>query len=129
MGIKVTWDNEDHSAIRYDYEGKWTWNDLYEAVKECHRLLDSVNYKVDSIIDLEHSSLLPENALSHGQSVVKMSHPNQGIMIVVGANALVRSLLDIYKRIYVKNTPPVLVARTMAEARETVQRRRAVPGS
>jgi hypothetical protein len=124
MGISVTWDDEEHSVIRFDYQGAWTWNELYDAVRESHLLLDTVNHTVDSIIDLEHSSLLPEHALSRAQNVVKMAHPNQGMTIVVGANTLVRTLLDIYKRIYIKNTPPVLMARSLPEAREAIQRQR-----
>jgi hypothetical protein len=116
MTINIVWDNPEKTIARYDYEGKWSWEELYKALQEFHQMLDTVNHPVDVIIDMQRTRLLPENVLARGSNVGQMVHPNQGITVVVGANSLVRAMADLYKRIYAKKAANFFMASKLDEA-------------
>lgn len=100
MGITVLWDNPEHTIIRFIYNGQWSLDNFYQALSESHQLLDTVTYRVGVIIDMENSKLVPNGVLSHGKNVSMRKHPNLGKSIIVGAGGLVRTLFDVYRKVY-----------------------------
>jgi hypothetical protein len=46
MGIQVMWDDERKWAVRYVFTSKWSWDDLKNAFRDVHALMDTVDYPV-----------------------------------------------------------------------------------
>jgi hypothetical protein len=103
MGITVIWDNPEQTIIRYIYDGSWSMDEFYPALQAARDMMDAVNHQVGIIIDVQKSKLVPNGVLSHGTKVTMNKHPNQGKSIVVGAGGLVRTLFDVYKKVYRSN--------------------------
>jgi hypothetical protein len=100
MAIRVEWDDSDQNALRYTYEGSWNWDEFQQARKQARLLLDTVDHKVDVIIDVVQTGILPNNILSRANSIPRERHPNEGTIIIVGASPLIRFLYDVARRIY-----------------------------
>jgi len=103
MGISVNWDNSEHTIIRFIYDGAWNLNDLFDALQDARDLMDTVDYSVAGIVDMRESRLMPNGALSLGRNVTMRKHPNQGKTMIVGASGFVRTLYDVYRKVY-RNT-------------------------
>lgn len=127
MPIRVIWDNEEKTVIQYLYEGRWTWDDFYKALNQARAMIDTVNHKVDFIVNIKSSSILPENALSRGQSIGSSPHPNQGVTIVVGANSFMQSMYNIFSKVYGKAAGNLKISfvATPEEAQAKLKERRA----
>jgi hypothetical protein len=125
MAIEVCWDNEAKTIIQYVYEGRWTLADFDNARIEAAKLEETVSHRVDVIVDVRKSSLVPSGAISRGKTVMTTnatSHPNEGTAVIVGAGPLVRSIYDVVNKVY-----PEMVrrrgfrfARTLEEARTVI---------
>ena len=100
MGITVLWDNPDQSIIRFVYVGSWSFGDLFDAMQEARNLMDTVDHPVHGIIDMRESKLIPNGTLSLARNVTMRKHPNQGKSVIVGANGFVRTLYDVYRKVY-----------------------------
>lgn len=100
MGIKVIWDNDEKTIIRYCYDSQWTLSDFNEAYTESRALLNTVDHKVHFIIDIRDSHILPNGALSRGRTITNSPHPNEGRTAIVGANAVIRAVMNLFRRIY-----------------------------
>lgn len=100
MAIRVEWDDSSQYAVRYVYEGSWNWDEFQQARKQARLLMDTVDHKVDIIIDVVQTGILPNNILSRANSIPRERHPNEGTIIIVGANPLIRFLYDVARRIY-----------------------------
>jgi hypothetical protein len=99
MSIHVSWDDAEKTTILYTIDGRWTWNDLYDALDLGRDLMDSVSQEhVDFIVDMTACKLLPDNALSHFARMANKPHPKSGRMIMAGATAFVRALLNVMGR-------------------------------
>src|SRR3954464_1167446 len=103
MSIEVNWDNEEKTIIQYVYEGRWTLQDFDDARAKAAKLEETVTHRVDVIIDVRKSSLVPTGTISRGKQVMTTtpsSHPNEGTAVIVGAGPLVRSIYDVVNKVY-----------------------------
>ena len=101
--IKVDWQDETRTVIRYRCASAWDWPDLHQAVKDSISLMDSVDHAVHQVIDLGAYNQLPKgNALGQFRLVMKVSmeHPNSGHVIMTNPNAFGRALAGTFMRIY-----------------------------
>lgn len=104
MPITTIWDNPEQSIIRYVYEGKWTLTEFHQAFDTAYKMMNTVDHKVHLIIDVQNSTILPSGILSQGRTATnRAKHPNHGIILIVGANGLIRAMFDIFKKIYGQN--------------------------
>jgi hypothetical protein len=128
MGIRAMWDDEGQTTLRYVVEGRWTWDEFYAMMDESRRLMDSApNSRIDMIVDMTSGNFLPHNALSHFGRLPKSRHPKAGILVLVGPNAFIRSLVNVIGRLSARSTTHLLVADTMEDARQKIAERRSTP--
>jgi hypothetical protein len=126
MAIQVIWDNPEQTIIRYIYDGRWTWEDLARARDEVHRMLDTVDYRVGIIVDVQKSSMLPSGALTRARQMATATpkyHQNEGSTVIVGANTLIRSLFDMFRKIYTTLSGNIVIdfATSLDEARRILR--------
>lgn len=100
MNIDANWDNETKTIIRYQYRNGWNWDDYFAAIKAAADLLDTVDHKVDIIMDFHSANLLPQGAVTQVQRAFSHPrHPNIGLTIFVGANAFIRAIENLGRRL------------------------------
>jgi hypothetical protein len=100
MGIRVQWDNDDKTIVRWDFDGPWKWDDYFVAQLESNRLLDSVDHLVDIIGNIQKSRLLPPSAVSVYRSSLKSAAPNLGLIVLVGSSSFVRQMVNIFMKLF-----------------------------
>ncbi|MEZ4668735.1 MAG: hypothetical protein R3E39_12555 [Anaerolineae bacterium] len=104
MSITVDWDNPEKTVIRFKYDGSWTLTDYFAANEQSVGMMDNVDHKVHIIIDVTESKILPNGVISQGRSAANRGkHHNQGTVMIVGANGLIRGMFDIFKKLYGRN--------------------------
>ena len=123
MSIRVIWDNDDKTILRYVYEGRWDQADFGKAYAEAKKMLDTVNYTVGVIIDVQNSHLIPDGIISRSRNLVTTPSRNEGTSVIVGANAFIRSLVDTFSKVW-RHGPlehrQIIFATTLEEARKVL---------
>lgn len=127
MAIQTQWDDDQKQIIRVEVEGRWSWDELETALERTIEMMDSVSHKVDFIIDVSRSSLIPGGATKAAQKVATPeTHRNEGVKVVVGANALMRIAYEAYRRINrsLGKEQEFLFAKSRDDARALIARER-----
>lgn len=127
MAIQVGWGDEGKRLIRCKVEGRWTWDELQKALNTTITMMDSVKHKVDFIIDLRQGSLVLNPLSLLGQTrnlATPETHPNEGVKVVIGANGLVQTAYDGYRRVIAAmgKTQVFHFADSEAQAHQIIQR-------
>jgi hypothetical protein len=117
MGIAVTWDNEQHSTLLYSFHDPWDWTDYDEAMRTGAKMLDTASQKVAVIIDFTETHTLPRGAIRHMSVTAEQLHPQQGAMVIVGANPFIHAIGGILTRLYPGQTRELHNVKTMQQAR------------
>ncbi len=126
MGIRVVWDNEEKTIIRYIFESEWKWEDIRAAADTSNAMLDELGQVTHFIYDTSQSVRIPEGALTHLRRFVGKEHPLTGRSVVVGAPKtsgvlLARGLLSVMQRVY-KAGWKFAFSESLEEARELLAR-------
>lgn len=98
--ITVKWDNEQKTIAMYEYQGHWTWADLFSAIDECNQMIDEVDHSVGIIIDMRGSAGMPNNAFSQAKQIDKKRHRHIQYEVTVGAGMFTEILASTYQKIY-----------------------------
>lgn len=127
MPVSVRWENDAHDLIRFDFVGRWTWEETHKALDQNLALLDSVDYVVDFIVDMLQSDGLPSGVLQQLKRVAELNHPNSGLTIYVGVNPLLNALGAAFRRTYPRTAVIYAFdfAKTIEEAHAKIARWRA----
>jgi hypothetical protein len=84
--VEVKWTNDEQNTIHYHFQRGWGWDDLDNAFKAAWTLMDTVNHKVDVILDFTASTMsVPGGALTHGRRIFSNKpHGNLRMTVLVG---------------------------------------------
>ena len=92
MTVQASWDNEDQTIIRTNFVGAWTWGEAHEAADTMNAMMASVDHTVNLIVDVTHSSRVPQFALKEIRAMLLKRSPNADLTVIVGANSVAASL-------------------------------------
>ena len=88
MNITVVWDNDEKTILRYIYGKNWNWTDFRKVAKEAYQMLDTVDHKVNIIMDFQNAQLVPQGAITNVQRAFSTRrHANINVTVIVGASA------------------------------------------
>ena len=119
--IDVYWVDEGKTIVRYDFEGKWTWDDLYPAYNQAIEMETSVSHRVDVVLDMTKSRTLPANVLMHMKNISDKQPDNIGLSIFVSDSRFINSLYKVGTRFYSKIEYYFRIAPTMEEAMAMIE--------
>jgi hypothetical protein len=124
MSITVTWDNDDKSIILMTFEQPWTLPELETSQTQLHSLMFSVAHPVDLMLDVSKTGVPPANAMGRFRALSKVRFPNQRLLILVGTNMFVRSMIDAIQRVsnaFAVRDGEMMFAATREEARRMLR--------
>jgi hypothetical protein len=123
-GITVSWDNEAKNIIRYDFQGRWTWEDFYAASAQAFAMTRSVTHRVDAISNFHEGAVLPPNAMYHFRHAMISAPPNRGVNVIVGATTFVKTLIKIFSNLNKRLGQRLVLANSLDDARMLLAARR-----
>ena len=100
MGITVSWDDQQQTAVRMRFTERWSLDDFRGANLQAVLLVRSVEHKVYVISDLLASEEMPIGILWQLRDIAGMRPPNWGGGIALTKNVIIKSIVDILGRIY-----------------------------
>lgn len=100
MVVRASWDDKAEHVIRYDFEGRWTWEEFEQAYGEAARLFGSVDTEVDVIVNLLSSTALQRGVLGVIKRVADEAPPNHGVTVFVGERDILQAFARAFERIY-----------------------------
>lgn len=124
MSISVTWDNEQHTIIRYDLATGWTWQDLMQAFMDDDALFDSVDHVVHLVFRPVGETILPSNPVPYLGTLASMiKRSSVGLVVLVTTDRWAQKVGEIFYNVYGKTAPGiagVMMAATLDEARAII---------
>ncbi len=105
MSIDVKWYDDTQRVVYWAFRGKWTWEEYAEAQLVSNALIHSADHTVHIIGNLEQSPGLPPNAITVYRANLSTTEPNTGMIILVGANGFVRTMINLFLKLSPKSVP------------------------
>jgi hypothetical protein len=128
MPVHFLWDDPEKTILRYEFIGKWTWEELYETIHASWDEVKQLDYIVDSIGDVSGTDGVPPSVITHVRSLSQNRPENTDLMVFVGANAYLNAIMQTFSQIsqnILRRDINIVMAKTLDEARELVAERKA----
>jgi hypothetical protein len=126
MGVNVYWEDNERTLLRYDFIGKWDWNDLYASLGKGLKLeMQSIN-RVDVLLDLRQSGAIGDNAMAHIRKIGDKQPPNVGMLVVITPNKFLKTLFQVTMQSYPNAALYLRLAASEEEARMMIAEARSL---
>ena len=119
--------SDDPKTITFQIEGKWAASDLLELSERCNQMLDEMTYRVDMIGDLSQSQIPPRSLRDISLRLRQREHPNRSLIVLVGLNPLLRTILIVLQRVYPRRLDRLKTASTWERAEAHIVQSRDAP--
>jgi hypothetical protein len=117
MPITTQWDNDEQTAVRWDFQEGWTWDEFRSVVAESKTMFRTVPHRVDIIANMETCRTMPPNAFLHYRRADSVSEPNRGNTVIVSDRLFIKTVVSMSNQIFKRRTRELLIAETVEEAR------------
>jgi hypothetical protein len=122
MTVTVRPDTSGTDVYRFDFTGRWTWDEVFRAINEAVEM-GSVTVRNDVILMLEDANYLPSGAIEKVKNISHIAPHNGGLFIMVGLGAFPAVFLNVFRRLYPEGQFWRTV-RTIEEARAIIRQHR-----
>ena len=120
MPIEIAWEDDAHTILLQTIVGEYTIQDYQAMVDESVRWMRQEDHAVHIISDFRRAGSTPVNALAGARHAEKHMAPNQGLVIFVGANALVQTFVNVARRAGLKVVQDVRMVTTLEAAYQII---------
>ena len=130
--ITIRWGKEDRSILMYEFEDRWTIEDLIQALDKGVEIAHRYSHDMDVIVDLSRSGL-PQlegmnvmqafsRAAKRSDQHMNASPKSAGLVVIVSTNPIILNTLSTLLGIYRVLGDQISVATNQQDARQRIER-------
>jgi|GEM_PF-2697469 hypothetical protein len=130
--ITIRWGKEDRSILMYEFEDRWTIEDLIQALDKGVEIAHRYSHDMDVIVDLSRSGL-PQlegmnvmqafsRAAKRSDQHMSASAKSAGLVVIVSTNPIILNTLSTLLGIYRVLGDQISVATNQQDARQRIER-------
>lgn len=123
MGFEVSWDDDEHTILRWDMIGSFNVEEFRAAYQKSHEMVAEIEGKFDFVV--VGDGRFPKFPLSELKHAHMNQSPKQDTLYVVTSDALAKATLGILQKMRLPGADKIKFVSTIDEAREIIARRRA----
>jgi hypothetical protein len=94
MSLSVEWDDVDNTILRYTLGSTWTWEEMDVVWQKGAQMTVGITERFDIILDAREMKSFPRDIFEIAPTRYALGGLNGGVSVLVGANTMVRSILD-----------------------------------
>ena len=120
MPITNHWLDAEHTIIKQDYEGSWTWDEFFASADDGRALAKSVDHRVDYILDMRHG-IQPNkgSTMTNSRTVMSKRAANSGIFVTL-TTPFVKVMLNVFKNFDREHGSIMYAATSIDEAKALI---------
>lgn len=122
MPFSIAWDDTSRTLLCVSAEGEWSIEDFLGVLNQVVAYLHKVSHPVHIIVDVRSSAAPPLGIIWHSRAVFQRLPGNYAGGIIVTHDSLWRNVVATVRALYAKNSNRLATARSMDEARGTLQK-------
>jgi hypothetical protein len=125
MPIRMIWDDNEKTILHHIYEGSITSTEMHAAVDENFEIQKQVKHPVYVITDFTQVTSIGNVLVSMvGQNAEKKVPQNQYMVILVGANLFLKTLLRMAQNVAPLTMKNLKTANTLDDAYQLIEQDR-----
>ena len=100
MAVNLIWDSEKHTIVRVEFDGELSSDDLRACLHEIDQMIRLEDERVDILFDTASARQIPRNILTLIGGFIREAPLNLGILVLIGKDTYIGSLIITFWRLY-----------------------------
>jgi hypothetical protein len=99
----ISWYDAEKTILLCEIVERWSWDETMSVIDQMNEWCSTVNHGVYSVFHFQrNATLLPQGktAIADVRRLINTEHPNDQLIIFVGASSLVTTLVNIAGQVY-----------------------------
>ncbi len=119
MKITVVWDNTEQTLIRFDFNGRWSFDDFFEATRTAHGMIEARTHQkpVATLLNFNKYPVTTGNLISFAQRGIAHKHAQTAVVILVTENSFIEAIRKTLVKVYPTVGSSFLQANTLDQGR------------
>lgn len=119
--VRVTWDDEAKTILRYEFDYAWTWEELERANQHFAELFNSVSHEVCSIAIQNYTqNYIPPNPIARIGAMLPRKNQRKILSVLVIRSSLVASIFEMIIKLY-PAASSLRIVNSLEDARVIIQ--------
>jgi hypothetical protein len=119
--VIVNWDNEQKTALRFDFTGQWQWFEYFFCLRDAIDMISDVDHSVDLIFNMGESRTMPGDVLAVGLRTFDALPLNTGKLIFCRGDIYVNAAAILFSRLYPHLAHRIAATTSLVNARLMLQ--------
>lgn len=112
--IRISWDNDQKTILRYTFIRQLKWEDYYQALRKGREMMATVDHDVCILNDMSKLEYFPPNFISTARSVINDRPANTGLAIFLTTSSFFKALHTVLSKV-IPNVPTDYILVTTEE--------------
>lgn len=121
LTIELTWFNDEKTILLATFANNWTLDDYHQMIDRGSQQIKAQPHIVHIMYDMTDVIKSPTDLVVAGRYAEKKLPPNQGIVIFVGANAVIRAFVAMGQRMNLKAARHVYTVATFEDGLQIIK--------
>lgn len=122
MTITLTWFDDTHKILLWNFDKNWTWEQFHQAVDESSFVAKDYTHSIDLILNLGDSQFpLTTAVIAHIRRGMAVATEQGGIVVLMSHNTFARVLVTIFSKVNPKLGNSFRVASSTDEALKAIR--------
>ena len=123
MAILVSWDDDNQTIIRWDYDADWTWHESSLAADQTREIRESSghHHPVAVILSMDGVETIPRDSLRNMRRLLQNLQPDD-LIIISGSNVAVDVMTAFMRATFGGALGQLHTAPTLTDARALAMR-------
>ena len=123
MSVELYWDNDEQTVMLLEFEGQWTWDELFEKLDVARKAGERADYEISAIVNAASGVHFPGGSLfkpvnlENAKKMLKMGAAGTGPVVIAGANPFIKTIYDTMSSLHKHATSKIYFAADVDEAR------------
>lgn len=116
MPVRIEWDNDEKTVIRYVFSGAWTWDEYLPCLEKGRQWMAETANTVCILNDMQQVTKFPPNFISKAHNVIGSRPPNTGLAVFVTRSSIFSVLYKILSQLMPTIPTEYILVQSEAEA-------------
>ena len=129
MSVELYWDDDARTTMLLEFEGRWTWEQLFEQLAVAKQVGDKADYVIGAIVNISDGVSLPGGSLlnptnfENAKKLLEMGSSGTGPIVIAGDNRMLRTAYNTMARLNASAVENIFFASSLEGARRLLRER------
>lgn len=124
MGIHFSWDDDAQTILRFDMDGRWTWDEFDAKASESLEWRQDRTRPYSVIMNNTADAFAPPESINHLKQIMERGGDTMELFVIIGGDRFAKMVGSAFSQVYRHLGKKLVFSNTLQDARTLIREAR-----